>query len=580
MPPFKLKNPAFIISNNVVYGSMSVVKNYDGYFFVLPRSIDIGWNSNGTDAAEDVTRVIYEVAWQRSLTDGSLHINSSEIKESESNRSMIFLKPYPNVKGWARIYVLTNTSNNVPFYSVSEHRITRKVYGTMEHKSTAARGEGDFTIAFQLAVNFTKPKDANISVAIYDEDMMFIGRQLAQRDIKLSQGQYSFSSNFIVDLNSGRYILKAEDDEGYVYAQSLLYVPPILLTFDAPRPYWDMEPQIIPFKVVLEADPLREGSSPEPLVNRRVYVTVNRSPNVDIFSSPTPLTTDVGGRFNYTPPSGYVFDYGEYTFKVNVSGEILTINAKRTKTAGWFDNPINVVIVVFIIIIVVAGVLLRRPEKPLYTIDVPDFPPLEKVVIPVSKFSVLSLFDSVNKEYKWNFMPLSAQELKNEMRRKITHKGVPILITDYNLDRVLNELIESGDVVKALNLYGLKQWESKGGRSIRYLALFRLLRNFFINNAIPFTDLNERKDCDIFATVKGEGVCTHIYTDENTFRKALKLISAGKNFVIFESKREMDEVVKKLELSYTPTAIILKSEISSGSIMLTQPGSFGMILGR
>jgi len=186
----------------------------------------------------------------------------------------------------------------------------------------------------------------------------------------------------------------------------------------------------------------------------------------------------------------------------------------------------------------------------------------------------------VNKEYKWNFMPLSAQELKNEMRRKITHKGVPILITDYNLDRVLNELIESDDVVKALNLYGLKQWESKGGRSIRYLALFRLLRNFFINNAIPFTDLNERKDCDIFATVKGEGVYTHIYTDENTFRKALKLISAGKNFVIFENKREMDETVKKLELSYTPTAIILKSEISSGSITLTHPGSFGVILGR
>jgi len=42
----------------------------------------------------------------------------------------------------------------------------------------------------------------------------------------------------------------------------------------------------------------------------------------------------------------------------------------------------------------------------------------------------------------------------------------------------------------------------------------------------------------------------------------------------------MDETVKKLELSYTPTAIILKSEISSGSVTLTHPGSFGVILGR
>jgi len=223
---------------------------------------------------------------------------------------------------------------------------------------------------------------------------------------------------------------------------------------------------------------------------------------------------------------------------------------------------------------------LRRPEKPTYTIDVPDFPPLEKVVVPVSKFSFLSLFDSINKEYKWSFMPLSAQELKNEMRRKITHKGVPILITDYNLDKIIEELIDSGDIVQAANFYGLKNWESKSGRSMRYLAIFRLLRNFFINNAIPFTDLNERKDCDIMVTVKGEPMYIHIYNDENTFKRALDLVTSGKNFVSFESKIEQDEILRKLDLSYTQLAVILKAEIGSLYVIPINPSSFSTILGR
>jgi hypothetical protein len=177
-------------------------------------------------------------------------------------------------------------------------------------------------------------------------------------------------------------------------------------------------------------------------------------------------------------------------------------------------------------------------------------------------------------------MPLSAQELKNEMRRKVTYKGVPIMITDYNLEKILNDLIEGGDVVKAVNLYGLKMWEEKSGRSMKYLALFRLLRSFFVNNAVPFTELNSRKDCDMFATVKGEGIYIHIYTDEGAFKRGLALVDSGKNFIVFESRKEMEEILKKLELSYTPTAVILKSEISNGRIIPIHPGNFGVMLGR
>jgi len=577
LPPYRLKKPAFSISNDIISGSMSLARKGAGYFLVLPRSIDIGWD-NGTVAGEDVGRLIYDVVWQKPLTTGSLKIPSTRINESNSNNSIIFLTPSNYAGGWVRIYLTTNSSNNTPFHSVVEHRVVQTIGGTMTHKSRAARGEGDFTIDFKLSVNFTKPKDVNISVGVYDENLRIVEKQRAQRNIKLIQGDYSFSSNFVIDLENGRYILRAEDDDGYIYAQSLLSVPQIKV--EPPQAFWDREPQVVAFRAVLPPEQLIGEKDSEPLSNRRVLVTVNSSPNVDLFLEPFTAMTDSDGRFNYSPPAGSVLSYGEYTFKINVSGDMVSINVKRTKSAGWFDNPINVVIVVFIIIIGIGGYALRRPEKPLYTIDVPDFPPLEKVVVPLSKFSILSIFDSVNKEYRWNFMPLSAQEIKNEMRRKLTYKGIPILVTDYNLEKILHELIEADDVTQALNFYGLKAWESKSGRNTKYLALFRLLRNFFINNAIPFTDLNERKDCDILATVKGESIYIHIYNDESTFKRALELIGAGRNFIVFESRRELDEILKRLDLSYTPLAVILKSEIGSDRITPIHPGVFGEMVGR
>lgn len=568
---YRLQNPSFVISRNMVACSMSYVHRRGGYFFVLPRSIDIGW-SDGKAAGEDVGRLIHEVLWKGPLTTGSLDISAKKINESNSSSSMIFLAPSPYDSGWARIFVNATTSNSTQLYINIDREISNPVRGKIIHKPQAF-GDEKMLIDFRLSENFSAPRDANISVAVY-KNMQFVERQYAH-SIKI-QTEYTFTSNFLIDMPIGNYTLRAEDDNGYVYAQSFLSVPPINLTM--PNPRWDLDPQVFYFFVYVPRNPILSNPSDiVPLPYKVAYITVNKTPGKDVLP-PYSNTSNIDGGFAFI--LSQPLDYGLYTFKVNISGQILTVNSNFPKPASWLDNPLNIVLIVAIAIVAVVAIALRRPEKPVYIIDVPDFPPLEKVVVPVSKFSVLSLLDSVNKEYKWSFMPLSPQEMKNEMRRKITYKGVPILITDYNLDKILDELIESGDVVKALNFYGLKTWEAKSGRNIRYLVLFRLLRNFLINNAIPFTDLNQRKDCDMLATVKGEGLYVHIYTDENALKRALELTGAGKNFIIFESKKELDETLKKLDLSYSPLAVILKSEIGVGSIQLIHPGNFGEILGR
>lgn len=565
---YHLQNPAFIISPSLIGCSISYVNKADGYFIVFPRSIDIGWNARGDLAGQDVGRLIYEAEWRQPLITGSLKVPGSMIHPANSSPFMIFLNPSIYTSGWAKILITATTLNGSSMYYIRYTGVSSHINGRVIHPVQAQQGD-TILIDFELSENFTEPKNVNISVVAY-KNMQQISKQFA-RNIKI-QTEYLFSSNFLVNLSVGNYTLNAEDDKGYIYAQSFLNVPPITVSLS---PQWDAQPQVFSFTLVVPKDPISATAGFSPLAYKRAYVTVNDTPGANLFPAYSNVSNS-NGRFSIMPSQ--TLGFGTHTFKVNVSGQVILITQSYKKPTSWLDNPLNVAIIILTLIVGVIAVALRRPEKPLYTIDVPDFPPLEKVVVPISKFSVLSLFDSVNREYKWTFMPLSPQELKNEMRRKITYKGVPILITDYNLDRILDELIESGDVVKALNFYGLKTWETKSGRDIRYLALFRLLRNFLINNAIPFTDLNQRKDCDILATVKGDGIYLHIYIDENTLKRALA--GTGKNFIVFESKKELEETLKKLDLSYNPLAVILKSEIGVGGIQLIHPGDFGAILGR
>ena len=571
---YKFKNPAFSVSNNIRC-SISFTKRNDGYFVVFPRSIDIGWGYNGGDAAADVSRAVYDVVWQSPLATGSLRIPADKINETNSSLSMIYLQPSYYETGWANLYIKTNSSNSTPIYYVFSRKIANNINGNIFHKSKAVTGDRDLIIDFKLKENFTRPKEANLSVYVY-QDNKFIEKQFVQ-SVNI-QKEYTRSTIFNVNIEPGNYTLKVEDEDHYVYAQSFLSVPPVNINLYYTS--WEIDNPIFMFSADVPVDPISSvpGRPSEPVVDKQVFINLNNSPDKDLLSTPFVTRTDPSGVFNYTSPT--ILPYGNYTFKMNVSNSIIHVNSYRKKPVSWLDNPLNVAIILLIVVVGVFAVALRRPEKPVYILDVPDFPPLEKVVVPVSKFSFLSLFDSVNKEYKWSFMPLSVQELKNEMRRKITHKGVPILITDYNLDKIVEELTESGDIVKAVNFYGLKSWEGKSGRSMMYLSIFRLLRNFFINNAIPFTDLNERKDCDIMVTVKGEPIYIHIYSDENTFKRALQLAESGKNFIVFESRVEQEEILRKLDLSYTQLAVIIKSEIGSSYIIPINPGSFSIMLGR
>jgi len=567
---FRLAQPNFLLQSqngSTIHKCMSKFRSGGtGYFMVLPNSLDIGWGYNGTVAGEDLARLIYEVGWQDALTTGGIKINADVTNSIKNNISTVFLEPSPYESGWARIFVQAMALNDSITYKPFSRLIKNPVRGSLSHPPSATNGDV-ITVTASIKEDFVIPKQVNLSLVAYKDLRKVSSQHFAE--IKIGNVPYSTSALYQINLPEGDAILKLMDKNDYVYAQSFLHVPEVTIDIlSSPTDAATWESGTFKFQVL---------SDNSPVPSRDVVITINDSPRIDILP-PTVLRTDSAGRFTYQIQK--ILPFGNYTFKINVTGKSIQMDVSRIKSRTFFDNPLNQAIIIISLLIFGVGMALRRPEKPIYSIDIPDFAPAEKIIVPISKFSLLGLFDSVNRDYKWHFMPLNLQELKKEIRKNLNYQGAPIIITDYNLEKLLDQLAESKEVTKAINLYGLKAWEAQSRRSTNYLALFRLLRTFFTNNAISFTDLNQREDCDIMAIIKGENNYIHIYQNEDSIIRALSLVTQGRNYIAFESEEALEKFQRKIELSSTELATLLRLEMSSGRIILTSPEKFEIMFGK
>lgn len=98
---------------------------------------------------------------------------------------------------------------------------------------------------------------------------------------------------------------------------------------------------------------------------------------------------------------------------------------------------------VIAIIAVVIAFYVKRPEKQMFSLDIPDFPPVSAVKIPMESQKVLAVFEKVNKDYSWKNMPLTLSEIKKGIE-ELSYGGKKIIIGEYNLEMILDKLIARG----------------------------------------------------------------------------------------------------------------------------------------
>jgi len=561
LPQYSVSSASRFAPLLTVFGSVYAYDlsplNGSGYLVIIPQTLDGGWPGNGAAAAEDFMKLIDSVAWQAPIVKGAL-----EAENITSGPHALLTEPAPGLAG-RELYLHALATYTLNWSNYSQTAALGKLVddtqgSSMRHAPSALQTS---LTGERLAITATNLSDMRVAMRIEAfKDGFFKGAQ----DIGdvISRTQYAYS----VDLEPGDYDLELKGPGG-VYARSYLRVPQ--LSFASTDKEWDLGR--LHFKVLADGRPMSSLHGVKASLDNKYSFDVSTSNGEFVLDIKEPLAP---GAHTVT------FDLGSYALSYDLS---------YVRTLNWWERWEYQLAIAASILLFYIGAVLRRPDKIMFSLDVPDFPPSLKTTIPISRQRVLALFSDVNKEYKWRYMPLSLVEIKNGFRRTMV-RGRPLIIGDYNTERLMEQLEKRGDVVRIYDMYALRSWENESGRSARYLYIFRKMRDALVNIAVPFTEIGRSQDYDSLITLGDEQIAVHVYDGKREVSeivaKAVKGASGTsersaaqrngdsararerRQLILFASDPALDEFSEALD-STSKLFVSAKMQLQAGRIALT-----------
>lgn len=537
-----------IASGPQLYGSVSTIRAGEGIMFFLPQSLDGGWRGDGEKAAEDVARILREERW---LAPYSEQVVGADLGALDKAPLSVFTKPFSSDTAYVEFSETAADLQGISKRAVRVFQIGKRQKGEMASRDPVA--VPTYLSGQRARLNIDLREDSPALVKLY-VNLYKDGLQVHSEELELGLTTPTLEKpkDIELDVPPGRYIIRVEDKGGKVYAATGIDVADLDVQADSAK--W----QTGSFSFSLSS----AGAQVSP---KSLSVSIDgrgekqyTASSLSYAGSKTALQYDYPGEIK---PGNHIFSFraGSYTKPVPL---------EYRQSKQFWDNPLVIVLGLLSLGIFAIGMVLRRPEKMRYGLDIPDFPPLSTIKIPVKHETVLEIFDAVNSSYSWQWMPLRPEEIKNGFRR-LTYNGKPILIGDFNLDRVLAKLLEEGLVKEELGYFGPVKWEGESRRSIPYLAVYRILRNVFVNNAVKFSKLGAMPDCDVKAIVGKEELYLHIMQkpEENVVHRALATAKRGTTIIVFASEEERDKFRNSLT-STSKLAVALKMEVNAGNILL------------
>lgn len=544
-PDFNLKQPRYIAesrgggaASGRIYGSVSTAPIDKGYIIFLPQTLDSGWD-NGTVAALDVARIIEEDAWQNELARATVEFDG---QGTPQNTFMVRTPPVKETEVYGKFYLEGIDLNG------GVHGITREVYLKKNSLGELYSTEGFEVVPASISGEWLrltailkeqKPGNAKLSLETWKDGVM--NRSDEAQPARETPLIGTAFINYDTSLPPGEYELRLVDATGYRYAESVIKIARVGIQTDAAK--------------------FSTGDFSFSLYCKGVKTAVQKAD----------VSVDNKSIGTFTDTSTISFKQeglkeGDHFFTFNFGTEKETLLIPYHFVKQFYEDPVYILVMLLAAVIAGFGYYLRKREILLYSLDIPDFPPVASIRIPVTRSVVLGMFDKVNTDYRWNCMPLTLEELKNGFR-KLSHRGKPILIGDYNLERILNQLVEEGRVFQERGYYGLMGWEEKAKKSAVYLSIFREIRDVFVNKAVGFTPLCSAEGCDTKASI-GQNVYMHIAEDERVVGRALGTVSKGLTVLVFRDDDSLLSFKRKLA-SVSRDMVALKMEVERGRVMLT-----------
>ena len=559
---FSLSNARYIVtpvqtgrghfsSVAALYGSVSAVRYGGGYMIFLPQSLDGGWHADGgKQAATDILRLIVEERWLAPVASAAVPADLSDGQHLVS----LFAEPFPTDSTYVQLVVDTADGQGIA-------RSSRQVFNlqkTQKGEMTPVEPEtvpyylsgGKTSLNIKLLESSAQP--VKLYVRMYKDGTL---NQTSEVEQGLTNPNSETFPELEVDAEPGNYTVLVEDDNGKVYAATQLSV----IGLDVYQNLSDWQGGH--FSFILSAN--GEAVSPPDF-----SISLDGQKEKQYYRDSLTYTEDrtaTVANYDY----GEAVKTGKHVFLLSFAGKwVKEMDITYTRSPPFWENPINIFLGIVSLVTVGIGVMLRRPEVLKYGLDIPDFPPLSTIKIPVKKQTVLELFDAVNAGYSWQWMPLRTDELKNGFR-KLTYNGKPILIGDFNLERILAHLRTEGLVKDEIGYWGKSSWEKDSRHTIAYLTMYRIMRNVFVNNAVKFSKLDAMPDCDVKAIAGKEEIYLHIMEEpfERVVHRALATSKRGTTIMVFKTDEERDAFKDSLT-STSKLAVGLKMEVNGGSILL------------
>ncbi|MEM3364408.1 MAG: hypothetical protein QXS93_02775 [Candidatus Micrarchaeia archaeon] len=548
----------------LIYGGISVINwGGPGYLIIVPNTLDSGWKS-GKEAGKDISKIIMDSLWLKEYgkfigTSPADYVIPSEGQAAYDTlytlgKEAVFSRAY--VRIFARAY---DQNNNIVDAQTKYLRVDRVQKGTAANNlytipQKLSGSKLDIEAFFDESSNdFRQPTPVWIRVINSSNEIESEALFGTQYILPI---KYTQRAQYDPQLRPGKYILLLQTPTSppRTLASSMLIVPKI-----------DVVPVSIDWKkqqfvFTLESPELGSAVAQYTKNLENTYVVIDGKYKIKLSSGLSGNTPVIYFKVDEPLEEGKL-----HTFKFELVDGLqydgVSNIVRMYYEQWWFWAAIMLTGGIAFI-----GIMFRAREKVRYAIDIPEFEIRKKKKIFIKKEMVLELFDSINKDYGWNYMPLMLKELKLGFR-KISYLGRPILIGDYNMQIILDKLKFEGLVKEYLDLYTVSRWEQASGFDYKYLSVFRRIRDILINNAIPFTHLNERKDCDVYIKSKRGNFKVVVGEGARLVDRIMQAIGGKeKVIVVFATEENKDKFIESIS-DYGANGASIKIAMLNGKLI-------------
>ncbi|MGC9156817.1 MAG: hypothetical protein ACP5GD_01360 [Candidatus Micrarchaeia archaeon] len=528
--------PTFALSHGSLWNDIAYTKAGNGTFIAFSNYPTFAW-SNLTSFAHALAYSINAAFWipklayvEENVTNatGKLGIftNQTSIPFGDSNEA----NSSTNI---ARLTISNSTS-----YLTKIAVFKANYSGIAKFSLPSVVYDAANTTIF---VNVTSPTPVQLHIDLLNQNLSYVESIPMFHSFS---GTVAFELRHIFTLPSGTYValLRNQFDENYSIA--VFKIPQLVLT-----------PVSLNFKNGTFVFNVYSGTYP-----------VTASGILSLDGAYAENVSIQGGKLLYSLPKGTLVSYGKQTFKLGIFGTTLTYSVTYSKEIMHIP-AFYIELGIVLLAILLLNLVLKPPNRDEYYIDVPTFLPEKKEVAKTTPQDLVSVFEKLNYYYHWSFMPITLDEFKNGISNYIRIGNAPISITTQNAQNLLQQLIKQGLVTEANGYYLLTSWIDASKHDAEYLVIFRQLRDYCVSHAMLFTDLNTEPIADMLITKSSRQAAVIIYSSQSGMRK-FSVSSRLPTFIVFLNEDIKREFTKKLYLSYTKSASVLKLAIDYSYVKL------------